>query len=334
MSIADRFVPHRPAPTALLGALLLVVAAPAFAQSAPSSGGAIPQRVDRLEKEMRAVQRKIFPGGEQAMLAPEISAPADASSMGTPAGAPIADLTARVSSLEQALAQMTGQVEQNGFRLKQLEEQFARFKTDSDARLRAPDGGDVAAAGAVDVHPAPPRPRSPTTDALETGAPTAVDTGTPPTGAGADTGAGATPASTPTSADPAEEAYLVGYRAWTAKDYPAAETALKAYLAKYPKGKRVSYAQNLLGRTYLDSARPAAAAVAFHHNYTTMPRGDRAPDSLYFLGQSLMKLEKPQPAKACEAYDTLNREYGATIGASLKERVAKARDEAKCETAG
>lgn len=332
MSIADRSAPHRLA----LAALLLGAAAPALAQSAPTGSGAVPQRVDRLEKEMRAVQRKVFPDGEQAMLAPEISAPADTAAGGTPAGAPIADLTARVSSLEQALAQLTGQVEQNGFRLKQLEDQFARFKTDADAPLRSPASGDGAPAGTISGadRPAPTRPRPATTDALETGAQTAIDTGTPPVGAGADTGAGPAATPTPTSADPAEESYLVGYRAWTAKDYSSAETALKAYLAKYPAGKRASYAQNLLGRTYLDSGRPAAAAVAFHHNYTTMPRGDRAPDSLYYLGQSLMKLEKPQPAKACEAYDTLNREYGATMGATLKDRSAKAREEAKCDAVG
>jgi TolA-binding protein len=99
-------------------------------------------------------------------------------------------------------------------------------------------------------------------------------------------------------------------------------------VAKYPSHKRASYAQNLMGRAYLDDGKPAMAAEAFYSNYQKMPRGDRAPDSLYYLGQALMQLKKP--AEACKVYEELQDVYGATIAEPLKSRITKGRTDAKC----
>ena len=45
-----------------LAALLATAALPAFA----AEPGTIDQRVDRIEKQLKAVQRKVFPGGDAA----------------------------------------------------------------------------------------------------------------------------------------------------------------------------------------------------------------------------------------------------------------------------
>ncbi|MFX7849661.1 hypothetical protein ABTK11_21370, partial [Acinetobacter baumannii] len=64
---------------ALLGtavAALASVAMPATAQtSRGAAGGGIEGRVDRLEREMRAVQRKVFPGGAGQTIEPQITPP-------------------------------------------------------------------------------------------------------------------------------------------------------------------------------------------------------------------------------------------------------------------
>ncbi|MDB5688207.1 MAG: hypothetical protein JWL91_83, partial [Sphingomonas bacterium] len=130
--------------------------------------------------------------------------------------------------------------------------------------------------------------------------------------------------------DAGEDAYMAGYRLWEAKRFAEAAASLKATVAKYPNHKRASFAQNLLGRAYLDDNKPAAAAEAFYANYQKMPRGERAPDSLYYLGQSLVALKKP--ADACKVYDELLDVYGEKINAALKERVARGRTEAKCKS--
>lgn len=296
---------------ALIAALFLTgVAAPASAQQpAP----ALDSRVGKLEKEMRAVQRKVFPGANPQFFEPEIAPPQpSAAPGGTPATSPVADLSGRVDTLEQELARMTGQIEQNTFKLRQLEEALAKFKGDAEFRLNALEGHPTAPAPA----PAPAPGGSASLPAPPIAAPP------PPVAA-------PTP-SAPTAAigDPAEDAYLAGYRLWEAKKYSEAAAALKALVAKYPKHKRASYAQNLLGRAYLDDGKPAMAAEAFYANYQKMPRGERAPDSLYYLGLALTQLKKP--TEACKVYDELQDVYGATLSDYLKTRVAKGRTDAKC----
>ena len=94
--------------------------------------------VDRLEKEMRAVQRKVFPGGT-GLIQPDVTAPTvQPTAPGAPASSAVVDLTARVTSLEQQMATMTGQIEQTGFQLRTLRDQFDTYKRATDARLAAP----------------------------------------------------------------------------------------------------------------------------------------------------------------------------------------------------
>ena len=50
--------------------LLVGTAAPALAQRAET----VEQRVQRLEQQLRAVQRRVFPGGRAQFVEPEISA--------------------------------------------------------------------------------------------------------------------------------------------------------------------------------------------------------------------------------------------------------------------
>ena len=119
----------------LLGLVLMAgVAAPAFAQD----GSRVERRVDRLEQEMRAVQRRVFPGATSPMVGPEISEQARLpEQQGVASGTAVSDLTARVDALEQQLAQLTGQVEQNGNRLRQLETAFASLRESTGTRLDA-----------------------------------------------------------------------------------------------------------------------------------------------------------------------------------------------------
>ena len=132
----------------------------------------------------------------------------------------------------------------------------------------------------------------------------------------------------PATGDAVEDAYTYGFRLWAAKLYPEAQVKLKEFSAKYPKHKRASFAQNLLGRAYLDEGKPALASVAFYDNYTKNPKGERASESLYYLGVALTRLKKLPDA--CKVFDEFRDVYGASAPADLKARVAKARTEASC----
>ncbi len=284
----------------LILAILLggIAATPLAAQS-----GNINARVDKLEKEFRAVQRKVFPNGAlvEAEIMPETTA---GPPPGTPASAPLADLTQRVDALESQLAALTGQSEQNAYQIRQLQDQVKKLVADAEARAAA----EAPAAPAV----------APTLPAAG---------GRPPATAAAEQPA-ADGIARPSTGDEADDGYVYGFRLWQAKRYGEAQTELKTVVDKYPQYRRASFARNLLGRAYLDDNKPALASVAFYDNYQKLPKGERAPDSLYYLGVSLTQLKKP--ADACKVYEELQDVYGATLSASLKTMVADGRKKAKC----
>lgn len=299
-------------------AVLMAAAAPAAAQNAP-----VEARVDRLEKEMRAVQRKVFPAG--APIEAEITRPATSSvAPGSPASTPIADLTARVGALESQLASITGQVEETSYKLRQLEEAFTKYKAENDARMAAP----------VDA-PAPTRPAV-AAPVAEGPAPVAATPAPKPAAARPAPPAPASEArktavaaiERPSTGNAADDGYTYGFRLWDAKFYPEAQAQLKATVDKYGDSAIASKAQNLLGRAYLDDGKPALASVAFYENYQKRPRGDRAPDSLTYLGEALIQLKKP--ADACKVYQELDQVYGANLSSALRGMMAAGRTKAKC----
>ncbi len=122
---------------------------------------------------------------------------------------------------------------------------------------------------------------------------------------------------------------LRGYGLWEQAKFTEAQAALEAMAKAYPKHRRASWAMNLAGRAYLDDGKPAAAARLLLANYQGNPKGERAADSLYYLGQALTKLGKH--AQACEAYEELQEVYGKTMRAFLKQSLPKARSAAKCK---
>ena len=318
----------------VLAALLASTATPLVAQTA-STTGQIDLRVGKLEKEMKAVQRTVFPQG--VPVQPDLSAtPTPATAAGNPASAPLSDLTTRVDTLEKSLSALTGTGEQNGYRIKQLEEALAKVQ----ARLASLEGGGTATPAAtggpvttalsVPVKTVPatatPTPKTATTMPKPTApAPLKPVTAKPDPARKAAIAA----VEVPSTGDAAEDDYAYGFRLYTAKFYPEAQVKLKEFTAKYPAtNKRWSYAQNLLGRAYLDEGKPALASVAFYDNYQKAPRGERAADSLTWLGQALVRLKKLPDA--CKVFDELNDVYGTKLTPDQKARAAKGRADAKC----
>lgn len=289
---------------------LSAAAAPLSAQTTMTVEG----RVGKLEKEMKAVQRKVFPGGAQQYFEPEIqpqvTPPPRA---GAPADAPSAELLRRVDALEKSFAQMTGQVEQNGYRLRQLEEQLTKLKGDAEFRLNVLEGktpaGSAGAANANLPYVVPPASKAPT--------------------GGSAASPGPAPAAPTASADPGNDAYMVGYRLWEQKKYPEAVAALKAMYTKFPKHKDSSKARNLAGRAYLDNGQYNEAIREFFEN-TKDEAGDRAPHSYVFMAQALMKRKPPLPDKACQAYEVLMAKYPDKVTGALEIMVAKGKADAKC----
>jgi TolA-binding protein len=295
-------------------ALLALAPAPLIAQDANVEG-----RVTKLEKEMKAVQRKVFPDGAGKFFEPEIKPDGTkAATTGTPSPSAVTDLIARVDALEAQLATLTGQVEQNTAGMKSLE---ARVKSLETASKTVTVATPPAAAPEPKVAAAP-KPAA-TTKPATTPKPAAT-----PKPTAARTAAVAA-IGRPSTGDGFEDGYNYGYRLWEAKFYPEAQTQLEETVGKYPKHKRASFARNLLGRAWLDDGKPATAVKVFYDNYKNDPRGERAPESLYFLGSALTDLGKA--AEACEAFGQLATAYPDEAAGRLANRVTEGRKRAKCK---
>jgi TolA-binding protein len=196
---------------------------------------------------------------------------------------------------------LTGQIEQNSNRLRQLETAFSSLRESTGTRLDTLERTGTA--------PEPARAEPRTT-----------------TGTGPSTPA---PATNVALGDDPEAAYNAGFRLWEQKKYKEAQPLLEAVAKKWPKHRFASWSANLAGRAYLDDGNPTAAARVLFANYNDNPKGERAADSLFFLGQALVALK--QPADACKAYEELQDVYGATMRDWLKQRLPAARAAAKCK---
>ena len=261
------------------------------------------QRIDRLEKQVRQVQKQVFPKGQPADTAGFVDDPAatqDAvNSVGT-----------RLEAVERQLSEIVRQAEENGNRVAVMEAELARLRADQDRRLRALEnsGGGATTTDATDepaeVVDAPPPAPKPKVETPSVGPDATAAT------------------------DPAEVAYDKGFQLWNTGKYDAAITSLNAMAKKYPDHRRVSWARNLAGRALLDKGQPRAAAEALLGNYRRDPKGERAQDSLFYLGQSLVKLG--QAGQACKAYAELEEVYGASLRAPLRAGLPAAKSQARC----
>ena len=314
---------------ALFSGAAFALSASAVAQDANIDG-----RVGKLEKEMRAVQRQVFPAGAGKFIAPDIQSPTIAQPETPSTTSATSDLLVRVDALEAQLATLTGQVEQQGnnmrgleARLKILEAQLA-----SAQMANAPQETAVPATAQATTAPnvlpaAAPEP------AAVTVKPKPVVTAAKPVAIAAKPSAARVAAvaaiERPATGDAFEDGYTYGFRLWEAKFYPEAQATLEETLNKYPKHRRASFLRNLLGRAWLDDKKPATAVKIFYDNYKADPRGERAPDSLLFLGSALTDLGKT--AEACEAYGELTRAYPDVASGRLADRVTAGKTRAKCK---
>lgn len=287
--------------TALATVLALAPAAAQKRQPTPE------QRIERLEKQVRQVQKQVFPKGQPADTAGFSDDPAATQEA-------VNSINGRIEALERQLTDIIRASEENGNRLAVMEAELARIRADQDRRLRAletaPASEEPAGAEQGEQAEAPPPAPRPKVERPAT--------------------ASAAPAELiPASAnDPAEAAYDEGFQLWNSGKYDAAIRSLQAFTKKYPDHRRTSWAYNLVGRAMLDKGQPRAAAEALLANYRRDPKGERAQDSLFYLGQALMKLG--QSGQACKAYAELEEVYSGSVRAPLKSALPGAKAEAKC----
>ncbi len=296
--------------------LMLLASASASAQTLPD----LDKRVTKLEREVGRVAKRVLPKNEQTVIEPEVSsdAPAPAAAPPTPpaSAASVSELGERVGAIERRQRELTSQVEDQGNRLRLAEERLTKFQADAEARMgklegTAPAGPPSAVAPAPAGTPPPISPPAPDTAKSPAAKPTAA----------------ATPTAAPSPAT-AEARYKAAYALVEAKKWPEAETALQAFVEKSPKDKLASNARYWLGRTYYNEGKFDPAAREHFDNYKADPKGERAQESLFWVGRSLMRLKRTK--EACQVYDLAAQVYATDVKPEMRPQFTAARKTAGC----
>jgi TolA-binding protein len=280
-------------------------------------------RLKRIEAELRAVQRKVFPDGAGRVFAPEIAPPVvGTSSFAAPSSTTTADILSRIDTIEAQLKRLTAQSEEAQNRLGKLEGRLTTLETPpAVASANAPAAGPVALLPAASTGPGATKPatvvpRSPKLAPVAASKPSA------------DRIAAVKAIVMPQTGDVGEDEYLYGYELWNAKFFPESQQALQKFIDGHPKHKRLSYARNLLGRAFLDDGKPGTSAQWFVQNYQADKKGERAPDSLLYLAVAMTKLKETK--RACVALTELKTNFPDVVAGRLKGDYARTRTTSGC----
>ena len=291
--------------------LSMVALTPAFAQRQPTPE----QRIDRLEKQVRQVQGRVFPKGQPVNTAGFDDQPAATQDA-------VNAINNRLDAVERQVADIVRTSEENANRVSTLEAELLRLKAQVEQQRRNQDAAPVDGQSGTDDQsssdddrsidaPPPSRPRVETKPKPRSNNTKVVSPDDPDYDSGS------------------EADYDEGYRLWMQGKYRDAHDSLIAMAKKYPDHRRASWAYNLAGRSLLDQGKAREAAEELLANYRRDPKGERAQDSVFYLGQSLMKLG--QASQACKAYSELEGVYAGSLRPQLKAMLPAAKSQAKCK---
>ena len=120
------------APLAILA--MAGTAAPVLAQDAATA-----ERLRKVEGEVRALQRKVFPGGDGRFFEPQITpAQPTGSATNVPSTTAVTDILARLDALESQIARLTSQTEENTNSIAQLRTRLAALEVTTGAAATLP----------------------------------------------------------------------------------------------------------------------------------------------------------------------------------------------------
>ncbi len=335
-------------------AVMVGAPAPAAAQDEVSES-----RVRKIEAEIRALQRKVFPSGDPRFFEPEIRAEDSASTparVSGPSTTAVTDILARLDAIELQMQQLTARTEENANSLDLLSQRVVELETARE--LEAATGEDSAEAAARAAEELLEGSSGAAVDAAEDAAQAVEDAAeeesnatqsnlaamgaaqssddaaekpedAAPAGPTAERLAGVQAIAKPQSGDPADDEYSYGFRLWNAGFYPEARQQLSSFVESYPDHWRVSYGRNLIGRAYLDEGMPREAAQWFFKNYQADKQAPRAPDSLLYLAESMIALGDTR--RACIALAEFGETYPALATGRLLNTYQQNKGKVTCE---
>lgn len=345
MTTPVKTISLRLAGAALMAATAVsVVTLPAVAAAQDTASAEA--RLKKIEAEVRAIQRKVFPGGDGKFFEPQITpgtqgpattiAPA---TTGAPSTTAVTDILVRLDALETQLRSLTARSEEQANALSLMEQRLIVLETAANAPITpaptpsftpsftpAPTGPVLQPAAAM---PAATATVKPPVQAATTPAPRPAPTPAPTTSTPSAARLAAVQAiAKPQTTDVGDDEYSYGFRLWNAGLFPEARQQLTKYVEQYPAHAKISYGRNLLGRAFLDDKLPEDGARWFLKNYQANKTGERAPDSLLYLGASMVAMKDTK--RACIAIAEFADTYPLVAAGRLATDYQAIRAKVKC----
>lgn len=336
----------------------IVIAGAPIATMAPVSAQSsdvqpLLDKVNRLERQLQAVERTVYRGGSRPA---GVTSGTRAPSGGSVPPAAAAQLQFKTSQLEEQMRGLTGRIEEMGFKVNQISDRLDRLVADMDFRLRGLEGSgtpatavpsgtpqtlDTSSAASVPSRSASaasslarnPNGTSRTPGVLGTLTQSQLDAAArkkPPsvgqTGTQQATASAGAAVALPTGSP--QDRYNYARSFLMRRDFAGAEQALRSFVDTYPENELSGNAQYWLGETYYVRNDFGTAARTFADGFQRYPDSSKAPDNLLKLGMSLAALDRNEDA--CITLKKLANEYPKS-SASIKQRAKTERTRLKCK---
>ncbi|MEE8394367.1 MAG: tol-pal system protein YbgF [Rhodospirillales bacterium] len=332
----------------LLSAAIVSSAAISNAQAQSRDLQPLLDRLERLERDIRTLNRQLA-GAKGGAVAPLASA--SPAAVGPDVRRIFANMEVRLGAMEEELRTATGRSEELGHQIDLINQRLDKLIGDVDYRLSVLEnamtglsGGAPSATLAPPDISAAPLPPGVQTLAPGSGYPDApagpgvlgtltesdVQGVRPPGGAGGPgavaapgqtAGGGILPPGSP------KEQYKFARRLLLSQQFDKAEIALREFVQAHPDDPLNSNARYWLGETFYVRGDFRSAAKVFMEGYKASPNGTKAADTLFKLGKSLASLDKKQ--NACTAYAKLNKDF-PDAPANLTRLVAREQKRNEC----
>lgn len=306
-----------------LAASVLATPVPALAQDGNDEA-----RIRKLEAEVRALQRRVFPGGDGRFFEPEITGQptAQASTVAAPSTTAVTDILSRLDALESQIQRLTASNEESANMVRLLTMRVEALEGAGRPSPEEGSGGTVRSLPEGSIGGA--EPANMVAEAPSNEASTPVPTPAAATGPSAERLEAVQAIAKPQSDDAGDDEYSYGYRLWNAGFYPEAQQQLSMFVERYPDHWRTNYGRNLLGRAYLDDGKAREAAPWFLNNYQADKAAPRAGDSLLYLAEAMISLE--DTSRACIALAEFAETYPALASGRLQNQYERNRARVSC----
>ena len=298
---------------------LTICASLVIAVVAASVGGAgvsaqsraeLAARIDQIERQLRAVQRKLFSQtGEAGGQPPAVTQTEQLNSRRL-----LADMSVQVSNVEAQLRRLTGRLETLEHRQAGMQKTIELLRKDTALRFEEAQGA-AAVTGTVSI-PSPQAKSNRLEQAIEKPAPQVLPEAPPQLPEGIRLPDGAP-----------KEQYDYAFAFIHKNDLDKGRQAMEKFIARNPSDTLVGNAKYWLGRIQLRQNRPGLAAQQLLSLIESFPEHPKMTDALVDLADALVQLDSA--SDACNALAEFNR-VSDKASPRLKQRAGLIAKKANC----